>query len=63
MPYVVLNGLVVPEGYESFAKGDYGKFPPWKNLDIPVSHPAMTKSLTYFACLVLCCEVSDDNLD
>lgn len=39
--YVVINGLVLPEGFESVAMGDYGKFPGWMNVDPEVNaHPS-----------------------
>ncbi|KAE9362656.1 alpha/beta-hydrolase [Stipitochalara longipes BDJ] len=33
--YVVINGMIIPEGYQAVAEGDYSKFPKWMDFDIP----------------------------
>jgi Alpha/beta hydrolase family len=36
--FVVINGVIVPAGYEFVAKDDYSRFPQWMNIDVEVSH-------------------------
>jgi pimeloyl-ACP methyl ester carboxylesterase len=37
--FVVINGVIVPEGFEFVAKGGYSRFPEWMNIDIEVRLP------------------------
>jgi hypothetical protein len=44
--YVVINGVVLPEGYPLAQKGDYSKFPGWMKVDVEVNHAFLISSIS-----------------